>query len=293
MFKFIAGQPACPVACKYCFITEHDTRREVWNENPIAGINKAATYINVPPWINEDRVAADNFEAFPWGILKGDFVGFTAITDPFWPRLEKWIKVFLEKASAQAKIITCVSKWPLGQSQVETISQYENFFLVVSITGNNPPVEKVSVRKHLETLKLAKESGVKALPIIHPYISGVSDLSFLSELRDMGYAEISAKGLRYCHAHMSSWMPESSQKDYVGKEDEEILPEDGWRDKVEQAGFSLLSPKEWYVREGMSKGPHLSLTEAEEYVKRVLELANITSSAEKEAVWEAAVKRRL
>jgi len=166
-------------------------------------------------------------------------------------------------------------------------------FLVVGITGNHPPIEQVPVRKHLETLALAREYGVRALPISHPYIAGVSDLSFLSELRDLGYNEISVKGLRYCHTRMSSWMPESSQKYYIGREDEEVLPEDGWRKKVADAGFSLLSPKEWYLCEGMSMEPHLPREEAEELVGKVLKLANITSSSSSEAVCEAAIRRRL
>jgi len=292
-FHFRPGKPACPVSCQYCFITEHDTRREVWNTNPIAGINKACTYINVPPWIGEDKATADRFENLPWEILKGDHVGFTAITDPFWPRLERWLRIFLEKVSPVAKIVTCVSKWPLSRKQMELVAQYPNFFLVVGITGNQPPIESVSVRKHLETLTLAREYGVRALPISHPYIAGVSDLSFLSELRDLGYDEISVKGLRYCHARMSSWMPKSSQQYYIGKEDEEILPEDGWREKIYEAGFSLLSPKQWYLREGMKFEPHLSKEDAGRLVGRVLELANVTSSSSSEAVRKAAIERRL
>ncbi len=292
-FSFQPGKPACPVSCKYCFITEHDTRRGVWNRNPVAGINKACTYINVPPWIGEDRKTRLRFESFPWEILKGDHVGFTAITDPFWPQLDKWLRIFLEKVSPVAKIVTCVSKWPLSRAQMEMVAQYSNFFLVVGITGNHPPIEKISVQQHLGTLALAREYGVRALPISHPYIAGVSDLSFLSELRAMGYSEISVKGLRYCHARMSSWMPESSQQYYIGREDEEVLPEDGWREKIAEAGFSLLSPKQWYLREGMNFEPHLPCEEAEVLVERVLELANITSSSSNEAVREAAIRRRL
>lgn len=293
MFKFSAGKPACPVSCQYCFITEHDTRREVWNTNPIAGINKACTYINVPPWIGEDETTRERFENFPWEVLKGDHVGFTAITDPFWPRIDRWLQLFLEKVSPVAKVVTCVSKWPLSREQMEMVSQYPNFFLVVGITGNHFPVEKVTVRQHLETLALAKEYGVRALPISHPYIAGVSDLSFLSELRDLGYNEISVKGLRYCHFRMSSWMPESSQQYYVGREDEEVLPEDGWREEVFETWFSLLSPKQWYLREGMDFEPHLPREEAKKLVDRVLKLANVTSSSSNEAVREAAIQRRL
>ncbi len=291
--QFVPGKSACPVACKYCFVTEHDARREVWNNNPVAGINKACTYINVPPWINEDKVIQGRFVSFPWDTLKGDYVGFTAITDPFWPKLENWLRLFLEKVSPVAKIVTCVTKWPLTRPQMELVSRYPNFFLVVGITGNHPPIERVSVMEHLHTLALAKEYGVRVLPICHPYIAGVSDLSFLTELRALGWYEISVKGFRYCHTRMSSWLPKSSQKYYIGKEDEEVLPEDGWREKIRAAGFGLLSPQEWYLQEGAKMGPHLTNNEAEGLVKRVFELANITSSASNEEVMKAAIRRRL
>ncbi len=291
--KFEAGKPACPVACRYCFITEHDTRRALWNSNPVAGVNKACTYINVPPWIGENKEAQEKFFAFPWEILKGDFVGFTAITDPLWSKIDKYLRHFLDQVSPVAKLVTLVSKWPVSRRQMARLAQYPNLFLVVGITGNKPSVEKVPVKKHLETLALAREYGVRALPISHPYIAGVSDLSFLSKLHTIGYSEISVKGLRYCHSRMSSWMPESSQRFYIWKEDEEVLPEDGWREKVADEGFSLLSPKEWYAREGMSMSPHLSHEEAKKLVERTFQFANITSSSNSEEVKKAAIARRL
>jgi len=78
------------------------------------------------------------------------------------------------------------------------LARVENFRLVVGITGNHPPIERISVRQHLDTLRLAKEEGVPTLPISHPYISGISDLSFLPELKKLGYDEFDVKGLRYC-----------------------------------------------------------------------------------------------
>jgi hypothetical protein len=291
-FRFEAGSPACPVACRYCFITEHDIRREVWNRQPLAGVNKAATFVNVSPWIMENPEEQARFLGFPWDILAGDFVGFTAITDPFWPVLDKYLWHFLERVSPLAKLVTAVSKWPIGRETMKRLARVPNFMLVVTITGNHPPVERISVRKHLETLELAKEMGVAALPISHPYIAGVSDLSFLPELKRLGYDNFDVKGLRYCDAQMRSWMPEEARRHYVGHEDEEVLPEDGWRERVADSGLTLLSPRAWYVREGSSREPHLSLAEAETNVSRVFELANVVSS-DASSVREAAIKRRL
>lgn len=292
-FQFEAGKPACPVSCKYCFITEHDERREVWNKNPQAGLNKASTFINVPPWIDQSEAEQKRFRSFPWEILRGDIVGFTAITDPFWPKIEKYFWEFVEKTAPLAKLVTAVTKWPLSKATLKRLADIPNFRLVLAITGNRPPIEKVSVEKHLETLSLAQEYGVKTLPISHPYISGVSDLSFLPELKKLGYQSFDVKGFRYCDSQMGSWMPESSKHFYLGKEDQEILPEDGWREKVEAAGLELLSPRQWYLRESSELQPKLTREQASDYVAKVMEFSNIVSSSSNQDVVEAAIKRRM
>jgi hypothetical protein len=291
-FSFKAGEPACPVSCKYCFITEHDIRRELWNRNPLVGLNKATTFVNIPPWISESLQDKDNFYQFPWKVLRGDFVGFTAITDPFWPKLEPYLWHFIEQVSPLAKVVTCVTKWPVRRSVIEKLSQVPNFMMIVAITGNRPPIERIDIRRHLETLALAKEFGVPALPISHPYISGVSDLSFLPELRSLGYREFDVKGFRYCDAQMHSWLPKSSRQYYVGRENEEVLPEDGWKEKVIDAGFSLISPREWYLREAWRNAPRVDMQTAIELVSQVMEMANIVSS-DRLGVWDAAINRRL
>lgn len=291
-FRFEPGKPACPVRCKYCFITEHDARREVWNRNPEMGLNRATTFLNIPPWIDEDPIAQHRFTMFPGEILKGDFVGFTAITDPFWPKLDKWLWQFLDLASCYAKIVTCVTKWPLSKETLKRLSQYPRFRLIVSITGNPPPVERVTVDRHLRTLEWALEVGVKAHPICHPYIAGVSDLSFLPRLKQIGYHHMDVKGLRYCDAQMGAWMPETARKHYLGHEDIEHLPEDGWRERVTDAGLTLKTARRWYLEEGHGIGPSLDRSDAEELVRLVCERANIVSSALPQAVWDAAVLRR-
>lgn len=289
---FEVGKPACPVACRYCFITEHDQRRAVWNANPVAGLNKASTFINVTPWINDDLDEQARLRAFPWEVLTGDVVGFTAITDPFWPILKPWRELWLEQVAPIAKLVTCVTKWPINRREMARLAEIPNFLLVVGITGNGS-IERIPMSRHLDTLALAKELGVRALPISHPYIAGVSDLSFLPELKRLGYDEFDVKGLRYDRRNMGSWMPGASQRYYLGREDEEVLPEDGWRQRVADAGLSLLSPRQWYMREAAGREPRLARSQAEAYVARVLELANVVSSDDNQAVVEASIQRRL
>ncbi len=291
--QFVAGQPACPVACKYCFITEHDTRRSVWNTNPVAGVNKACTFVNVTPWVTEDPAEQRRFAEFPWEILRGDIVGFTAITDPFWPKIARYFWQWLERATEVAKLTTAVTKWPITPTVMRRLSAFPNFRLVVGITGNER-LERVPTQRHLETLALAKEHGVLALPISHPYIAGVSDLSFLPRLRALGYDHFDVKGFRYCDAQMGEWLPEASRRHYVGREDAEVLAEDGWRERVADAGLSLVSPRQWYVAEAqrLHLGPNLDRETAQSLVRKVFELANVVSS-DQHAVFDTAVARRL
>src|SRR4051812_18438992 len=88
---FEAGVPACPVACQYCFVTEHDARRASWNARPRVGLNKAVSFLVVPPWIDSSAEEQERFATFPWHLFEADIVGFTAVTDPLWPRLDRFL----------------------------------------------------------------------------------------------------------------------------------------------------------------------------------------------------------
>lgn len=287
---FEKGRPACPVGCLYCSVTEHDNRRDMWNANHMIGVNKACTFVNIPPWIRDDTAAAEAFYGLDFSQFKGDFLGFTAVTDPLWPVLAPFLTHFLEQGARFAKLITLVSKWPLSEASAEWLSQFPSLYLVVSITGNPFPIERVSVKKHLETLRLCRQYGIKALPLIHPYIAGVSDLSFLPALAGLGYTEVGVKGFRYDHG-MAHWLPESSRQHYVAHNTEEILVEDGWREQVSQSGLSLLTPREWYYRDGLCASPNLSFAEAKQSADRILYLANIASSGNAKTVRDALIQR--
>lgn len=290
--KFEVGKPACPVACKYCHVTELDADRTAnWSQGLI-GVNKACSFMNLPPWINEDKSTSDRFYNFPWHLLKGDFAGWTAVTDGLMPDLRKHFWHWIEMVSPIAKLTTVVSKWPINADFMEALSRIENFYLVITITGAES-VENVSSRLLVRNLERAKFYGVKALPMVHPYISGVSNISFLPELKKLGYDEVCFKGLRYNSETMDSWMPETSKPLYEGRGIEEVLPDDGWQQKVEDAGLSLLSPKQWYYREAINNQPKLSKSEAIANVDQLLQLAQVASSASGDIVKRSLVERRM
>jgi len=183
-----------------------------------------------------------------WQLLKADFAGWTAVTDGFMPSLLPYFWHWVEQVSPMAKLITVVTKWPLNKTFAQKLADIPNLFLVITITGNKPPVEKISPEVHLRSLAIAKEAGIKCLPMVHPYISGVSDLSFLGKIAYLGFNKVCFKGLRYNPKTMGDWMPLDSQTLYSGNGIKETLPEDGWRDRVKDTGLSLISPKKWYLR---------------------------------------------
>lgn len=281
----------CPVGCEYCVVTKVESRRELWNEKTILGINKAVTILNPPPDLRNEQ-AMREFYDFPPELLRGDFVGFNAISDPFWPKYKKELEWFLEKVAPEAKIVTCVTKWNPSAQVLDRLAEIPNFRLIVSITGLDV-VERTKTGQRLALLEAAKQRGIKAFPVVHPYIAGMSDLSFLPRLKEMGYDDVDIKGLRYNHDTMSSWMPPSAQAHYQGTGEQEVLPDDGWQQKVQEAGLNLCGLKSWYRRGFESMTPHLSREESEKLVGKILERANITSSDTDKAVIEEAIKRRM
>lgn len=292
-FEFKSGVPACPIACKYCHVTELDIQRsQQWSQG-FLGMNKACTFFNIPPWINDDAKSLSNFENTSWNLFKGDFVGWTAVTDGIMPSMLPYFWKWIESLESIAKLTTVVSKWPITRQRMKDLSTIKNFYLVVTITGNEHPIEKVPSRIHLRTLACAKEYGVNCLPMCHPYISDVTNLSFLKQLKSLEYDEFCIKGLRYNSTTMGSWMPNKSKSIYGSNGLEEILPEDGWRDLVNGQRLSLLSPKKWYHRAGKNLSPKLSLEEYTYNVSELVKLCEIASSSSRSDVIEAAINRRL
>lgn len=289
-YVYNKNQYGCPVSCKYCVITKVDSRRELWNKKTLIGLNKAVTVFN-PPYDLADKDAVYGFYNFPLELLEGDYVGFNAISDPFWGKYRNELNYFLSNVSPIAKLITCVTKYPISDKIFEQLAQFKNFRLVVSITGLDS-IEKSNTESRLLNLKKAKEYGVKAFPLCHPYIEGLSDLSFLPKLKDLGYDRIDIKGLRYNHDNMKDWMPKESQSYYINSNEAEILPDVTWKEKVKDAGLSITSLKDWYKEDNILY-PKLDLNKATNNTYALLEFGNITSSDTSDAVIDAAIKRRL
>lgn len=280
----------CPVGCKYCVITEVDCRRTMWEKKTLIGLNRAVTILNPPPDL-ADKKAVEEFYNFPLDLLKGDIVGFNAISDPFWPKYSQELDYFLAKVSPVAKLVVCVTKFNIPDEMLIRLSKIPNFRLTVSITGLDS-LEGTKTKDRLDLLARAKKFGVKAFPIVHPYIAGMSNLSFLPELKKLGYDFIDFKGLRYNEKKMKAWISAESEKFYRDTEEKETMPNDGWLKKVLASDLKLKPLKEWYQEELPPDCLRLEPSEAASLVDQILPYANITSSASDQEVIVSAIKRR-
>lgn len=275
---FERGRPACPVACTYCHVTEHEVRRAEWNAGPRLGVNRACTFVNVAPW--EDASVLDDF---PWEVLRGDHVGFTAVTDPLWPRLNTTLRTWIDGSEqAGARLLTVVTKWPrVSASAARLLADHR--VMVVYGVGNEAVERSTLVAKQVAVAHLLN-AGVEVLPTFHPYIPGVTSLAILPELVRLGVREVDVKGFRWDPAMRLPTHPQFSA-------DREVLVEDGWRERVVDAGMSLLSPREWYLREA-PRGGGVSHGTALAGWTQVSALALVASSSEVERVRDAYIHRR-
>ena len=296
MKQFKKGQ-VCIGDCAYCAVTEvKSNRANEWEKRFdsnefVISINKPTTIFNPPPlYLLGSEEANKTFYEFPLELFKSDFVGFCAISDPMLPYYRDHLNWFLDNVPQVAKVVSMITKFPIDRKMMEKLASVSNFQLFVSTTGLDS-IEATTTKSRLKTLALAKEYGVRALPVVHPYISGMTDLSFLADLKKIGYDEVSLKGLRY-DSSMKDWMPSNVSKLYEGTEGEETLIEDDYKDTVNSYGVEIISLKNWAL-ENAPTDRGIDLVEATELTDKLLAFANITSSDSNQAVREAAIKRRL
>ena len=281
---------ACPIGCKYCHVSEVSYRRKAWQRKFLIGLNKTATVFN-PPIDLEDKSALQTFYDFPLELFTGDIVGFNAITDPFWSKYRNELSFFLERVPNLAKSVVCVTKFPVTRKQMLILSSIPNFLLNVSITGLDM-LEKTSTENRLKTLSLAKEYGVKAFPVIHPYIHGMTNLYFLKELKKLGYEEVDIKGFRY-DPSMSSFLPKHVNAVYNSFTGIESFPYEGIiKENIKAAGIQIIPLRNW-VNKQTSQEKSIPLELATSYVNQILSYANITSSASSKEVIIHCIRRRI
>jgi len=287
----------CTGGCKYCAITEVFNRANEWEKlfeahNGVIGINKSTTIFNPPPlYMLDNKASQKSFYDFPVKLFKNDFVGFCAISDPMLPQYRDYLNYFLDTIPKVAKVVSFVTKFPIGKKLMKRLAEIPNFQLFISTTGLDS-IEVTTTASRVKTLALAKEYGVKALPVIHPYISGMTNLSFVKDMVEIGYIEMSLKGLRYDKS-MSEWMPKKVSELYEGTDGSETLISDNHENIISGYGGELISLREWSIANAVEPEGSISFYESKKMVEELLLYANVTSSDTNNSVKETAIKRRL
>jgi len=270
------SSPACPVACKYCCITEVSYRRKEWEKGGAISINKATTILNRK---HTDWMEPKHFTS--------DILCFEASSDPFWMERFQDFERFCMDYAPVSRLITFVSKMPITNKHIEVLKKVEvPIVVVVSITGlDELGIERTRREILYDNIKKCQDLGTPAIPLIHPYIHGLVDVyRLLEEFKSLGIKYYQIKGFRFDRS--MTWLPKEVYEFYKDKEGIEYMPELDLR--VE--GITRIELRDFYRMYQLP--PKIDCQQAAEYVSEVMKHAIITSSATKEEVIEYAIKRR-
>jgi DNA repair photolyase len=276
---------ACPVSCRYCMAAKIDARSRFWNGSYRIGANKTCTFVNRfpgdPPLSRMD---------IPWNLMRGELLGFEGASDCFWDVYDadlRWLLDRLDDFGIQRLVLT--TKIPVTERQAAMLCG-KRVCVIYSVTGLDA-LERTTTDSRIEAMSRLRELGIETHPLIHPYIYGYSDLSFLPKLARAGFHEAAVKGFRYNSRAMnlSGIIPDEILSRYKGDESEESIGLDHAKEAMKESGImpvplrSFLRPeKEYAVPEAEAK------RDSEALIKRCV----ISSSANVKAVVDAMIARR-
>ena len=183
----------CPVDCKYCLLSKIEKRRAGWDNGKRIGVNNTNVFLGCLPGDHPiDKMG------FDFSILENDFVGF-GIVDCFWDKFRDDLKFMLDNLdNFKIKRLVLISKIPVDDGLVSLLKD-KRVLVVYSMTGLDKytGLENTTTADRFLSMEKLVKAGIDTFPLIHPFIMGVSDVSFLSNLRDIGISDFGFKGFRY------------------------------------------------------------------------------------------------
>lgn len=183
----------CPVDCKYCLLSKIEKRRAGWDNGKRIGVNNTNVFLGrLPGDPPMDKMG------FDFSILENDFVGF-GIIDCFWDKFRDDLKFMLDNLdNFKIKRLVLISKIPVDDELVSLLKD-KRVLVVYSMTGLDKYIglENTTTADRFSSMEKLVKTGIDTFPLIHPFIMGVSDVSFLSNLRDIGINDFGFKGFRY------------------------------------------------------------------------------------------------
>lgn len=183
----------CPVDCKYCLLSKIEKRRAGWDNGKRIGVNNTNVFLGrLPGDPPIDKMG------FDFSILENDFVGF-GIVDCFWDKFRDDLKFMLDNLdNFKIKRLVLISKIPVDDELVSLLKD-KRVLVVYSMTGLDKytGLENTTTADRFLSIEKLVKAGIDTFPLIHPFIMGVSDISFLSNLKSIGINDFGFKGFRY------------------------------------------------------------------------------------------------
>lgn len=183
----------CPVDCKYCLLSKIEKRRAGWDNGKRIGVNNTNVFLGrLPGDPPMDKMG------FDFSILENDFVGF-GIIDCFWDKFRDDLKFMLDNLdNFKIKRLVLISKIPVDDELVSLLKD-KRVLVVYSMTGLDKytGLENTTTADRFLSIEKLVKAGIDTFPLIHPFIMGVSDISFLSNLKSIGINDFGFKGFRY------------------------------------------------------------------------------------------------
>ena len=183
----------CPVDCKYCLLSKIEKRRAGWYNGKRIGVNNTNVFLGrLPGDPPIDKMG------FDFSILENDFVGF-GIVDCFWDKFRDDLKFMLDNLdNFKIKRLVLISKIPVDNELISLLKD-KRVLVVYSMTGLDKytGLENTTTADRFLSIEKLVKAGIDTFPLIHPFIMGVSDISFLSNLKSIGINDFGFKGFRY------------------------------------------------------------------------------------------------
>lgn len=183
----------CPVDCKYCLLSKIEKRRAGWDNGKRIGVNNTNVFLGCLP--GDPPIDKMGFD---FSILENDFVGF-GIVDCFWDKFRDDLKFMLDNLdNFKIKRLVLISKIPVDDELVSLLKD-KRVLVVYSMTGLDKytGLENTTTADRFLSIEKLVKAGIDTFPLIHPFIMGVSDISFLSNLKSIGINDFGFKGFRY------------------------------------------------------------------------------------------------
>lgn len=285
---------SCCVDCKYCIVSKTHSKRTEWQSKNL-GFNNTSLFIGR---FTDDKPLKDL--GIDFSLLENEIVGL-GIVDCFDKRYLNDLKFIINNLdNFKIRRLLLISKVPISDETLAIIKR-KRVTVAYSITGlDKYKIENTTTEDRLKSLEKLVVNNTDFLVLIQPYIHNVSDLSFISKLKDIGIKALACKGFTYEKENMKELEHsgiDSSILDLYNNHGKEVLiGEEYVKELCNNNGIEYVDLKEYVCRLADDRY-RLSYEDAVISVNKVIsKLGSITicsSSDSIEEIIEYAIKRRI